>query len=103
MSDQDRISDQARWYRRLALTCATAGTAFWLYTFHYISRLPVGDGSGFQWLAQVPLTGIFLFFMLPAFVLAIPRKATWVGALFGVSGVTLYAVLWAQLLSEFKP
>lgn len=77
--------------------------AFWLYTFHYISRLPVGDGSGLQWIAQVPLTGIFLFFMLPAFVLAIPRRATWVAALFGVSGVILYAVLWAQLLSEFKP
>lgn len=103
MSDQTSISKEALWYRRLALACATAGTAFWIYTFNYISRLPVGDGTGFQWLAEVPLTAIFLFGMVPAFVLAIPRRATWVAALFGVSGVILYAVLWAQLLSEFKP
>lgn len=102
MSDQAQISDQALWYRRVALVCATAGTAFWIYTFNHISRLPAGDGSGFQWLAEVPLTGIFLFFMLPAFVLAIPRRSTWVAALFGVAGVILYAVLWMQLLSEFK-
>lgn len=102
MSDQTQISNQAQWYRRVALTCATAGTAFWIYTFYYISRLPAGDGTGFQWIAQVPLTGIFLFFMMPAFVLAIPRKSTGVAAIFGVGGLVLYALLWAQLLSEFK-
>lgn len=100
--NEPETSDQALWYRRVALVCATAGTAFWIYTFHYISRLPAGDGSGFQWIAQVPLTGIFLFFMMPAFLLAIPRRTTWVAALLGALGAVLYAMLWAQLLSEFK-
>lgn len=63
----------------------------------------MGDGSGFQWLAQVPLTGIFLFGMVPAFVLAIPRKSAWVAAIFGIGGLIAYAIVWMQLLEEFKP
>ncbi len=96
------MSDKNLRYRRLALACATAGTVFWIYTFAYISRLPIGDGSGFQWLAQVPLTAIFLFGMVPAFVLAIPRRTTWLAALFGIAGLIAYAIVWMQLLSEFK-
>jgi len=51
--------------RKFALAIASAGTVFWLYTFYAISRVSAGDGTGFQWLAAIPLGFIFVVFFLP--------------------------------------
>ena len=56
--------------RIVTLACCAVGTLFWLYTFYHISQLPPGDGTGFQWIAEVPLTGIFLLLTLPALALS---------------------------------
>ena len=51
--------------RAVALVVASAATLFWLYTFYGIAQVPVGDGSGFQWIAVIPLGLIFLVLTLP--------------------------------------
>jgi hypothetical protein len=45
--------------RTAALAVSIAGTLFWLYTFYGIAQVPAGDGSGFQWIAVVPLGLVF--------------------------------------------
>ena len=92
-----------RTLRYLTLALCAAATAFWIYTFYAIAQLPAGDGSGFQWIAEVPLTAIFLFAVLPAALMSIFQKTIPVAAMFAVAAVILYAVLWMQLLEEFKP
>lgn len=89
--------------RLATLLVCLAAMLFWLYTFYHIAQLPVGDGSGFQWIAEVPLTAIFLFVILPAFGLAWFSRTLAVAAGLAVIGVGLYAILWTQLLTEFQP
>ncbi|MGY8679083.1 hypothetical protein Q2941_14970 [Bradyrhizobium sp. UFLA05-153] len=88
-------------FRKIAAIIAAAGTLFWLYTFYAIAHVPMGDGSGFQWLAVFPLGMIFGVFFLPAWLLVaigrLPRFTT----LFGLCGLIAFAVVWAQLLTEF--
>jgi hypothetical protein len=84
------------------LISGLAGLVFLGYTFNYISRLPVGDGSGFQWMAAVPLTGIFLLFCLPAMLLSPVKKVSWLSAGLGIIAIILYALLWRELLAEFS-
>lgn len=43
-------------------------------------RIPVGGGPGFQWLAEVPLTMIFLLVTVPKRALSHFRKTAQVGA-----------------------
>ncbi|MCP3460158.1 hypothetical protein [Bradyrhizobium sp. CCGUVB23] len=91
-------------FRKIAAIIAATGTLFWLYTFYAIAHVPMGDGTGFQWLAVFPLGMIFGVFFLPAWLLVaigrLPRFTT----LFGFCGLIAFAVVWAQLLTEFpKP
>jgi hypothetical protein len=58
-----------------AVLVSLDGTAFWLYTFYAIAQVPIGDGTGFQWLAVRPLGAIFLGPTLPSLCL---RR--WVGS-----------------------
>jgi hypothetical protein len=51
--------------RAAALAVSIAGTLFWLYTFYGIAQVPAGDGSGFQWIAVVPLGLVFFVFTFP--------------------------------------
>jgi hypothetical protein len=89
--------------RLVTLCLCAAATAFWIYTFYVIAQLPAGDGTGFQWIAEVPLTAIFLFAVLPAAIMSFVQKTIPVATLFAAAAVVLYAVLWMQLLEEFKP
>ncbi|MBR0698230.1 hypothetical protein [Bradyrhizobium lablabi] len=87
--------------RMLAVVVAAAGTLFWLYTFYAIAHVPPGDGTGFQWLAVIPLGVIFGVFFLPAWLLlAVGRLPRFTAAL-GIFGLIAFAVVWMQLLSEF--
>src|SRR5436309_16054725 len=88
-------------FRKLAAVVATVGTLFWLYTFYAIDHVPLGDGTGFQWLAVFPLGAIFAVFFLPAWLLlAVGRLPRFTVAL-GVCGLIAFAVVWTQLLAEF--
>jgi hypothetical protein len=88
-------------FRKLAAVVAAIGTPFWLYTFYAIDHVPLGDGTGFQWLAVFPLAAIFAGFFLPAWLLvAIGRLPRFTVAL-GVCGLLAFAVVWTQLLAEF--
>jgi len=64
--------------RAVVLAVAGAGTLFWLYTFYGIAQVPLGDGSGMQWVAVMPLGLIFAVFTLPALVCA--WKVTFYGS-----------------------
>jgi len=87
--------------RASALTVAGAGTLFWVYTFYGIARVPSGDGSGFQWLAVIPLGVVFLALTLPALVLAASGRLLWPSLVLGCLGLLAFALLWNQLLNEF--
>ncbi len=89
--------------RLVTLGLCAAATAFWGYTFYAIAQLPEGDGTGFQWIAEAPLTAIFLFAVLPAAIMSFFQKTIPVATMFAVTAVVLYAILWMQLLEEFKP
>jgi hypothetical protein len=87
--------------RASALTVASAGTLFWVYTFYGIAQVPSGDGSGFQWLAVMPLGVVFLALTLPALVLAAGGRLLWSSLVLGCLGLLAFALLWNQLLNEF--
>lgn len=88
-------------FRTIALASGAAGTLFWMYTFYWISKVPPGDGTGFQWIAEVPLTAVFIFLTFPAIVLAPFSKTAWLGAILGILNLAAFATLWIQLSAEF--
>jgi hypothetical protein len=87
--------------RKCALVVAGTGTAFWLYTFYAISRVPLGDGTGFQWLAVFPLGFVFVGFFLPAWFFIATGWLPRVAAILGFSGLIAFGIVWLQLLAEF--
>jgi hypothetical protein len=87
-------------YRKLAAANAAAGTLFWFYTFYVIGHLPLGDGTGLQWLAAVPLATIFAMFFLPAWILVAIGRFPRVALALGVCGLIAFVVVWAELLAE---
>jgi xanthine/uracil permease len=87
--------------RAVAILVAGAGTLFWLYTFYAIAQVPVGDGSGFQWVAVMPLGLIFVVLAMPALVLALKNQGLWLSLALGCVGLITFALLWNELLSEF--
>jgi hypothetical protein len=84
-----------------ALAVSIAGTLFWLYTFYGIAQVPAGDGSGFQWIAVVPLGLVFLVFTFPALVCAWSGRFLWAALVIGCVGLLAFALLWNELLGEF--
>ena len=78
-----------------------AGTLFWLYTFYGIAQVPAGDGSGFQWIAVVPLGLVFFVFTFPALVCAWNDQFLWAALVIGCAGLIAFALLWNELLGEF--
>jgi hypothetical protein len=88
-------------FRKLAAVVAAVGTLFWLYTFYAIAHLPLGDGTGFQWLAVFPLGAIFAVFFLPAWLLVAIGRLPRLTVALGVCGLIAFAVVWTQLLAEF--
>jgi hypothetical protein len=87
--------------RTIALASGIAGTLFWIYTFYWISKVPPGDGTGFQWIAEVPLTAVFIFLTFPALALSISSRTGWFAAILGILNLAAFATLWVQLTAEF--
>jgi hypothetical protein len=70
---------------------------------HYygIAQVPAGDGSGFQWIAVMPLGLIFLVLTFPALVCAWNGQFLWAALVLGCAGLIAFFYLWNELLSEF--
>jgi len=88
-------------FRKIAAVLAAIGTLFWLYTFYAIANVPPGDGTGFQWLAVIPLGTIFVCCFLPVWLLVAIGRWSKFAIVIGVCGLISFAVVWAQLLNEF--
>jgi hypothetical protein len=86
--------------RAATLAGAGAGTLFWIYTFYGIAQAPVGDGSGFQWVAVMPLGFIFVVLTVPSLLLAVKDRWLWLAFLLGCAGLVAFWFLWNELLSE---
>jgi hypothetical protein len=80
--------------------CWRAGTLFWLYTFYGIAQAPAGDGTGFQWLAVMPLGILFFALVFPAMILGLLGRALRVAIVLGAVGLVALLSLWSQLLQE---
>ncbi|MEW6769156.1 MAG: hypothetical protein AB1342_14095 [Pseudomonadota bacterium] len=87
--------------RTFAASLAGAGLLFWLYTFYHIAHVPQGDGTGFQWLAVIPLGGVFFILTFPALVLVLIGRLLQLAAVLALFGLAAFAYVWMQLLSEF--
>lgn len=87
--------------RLFAAGLAVAGLLFWLYTFYHIAHVPPGDGTGFQWLAIIPLGGVFLILTLPSLVLVLIGRLLQLAAVLGLIGLAAFGYVWLQLLAEF--
>lgn len=87
--------------RKIALAIAGAGTLFWLYTFYAIAQVPAGDGTGFQWIAVIPLGFVFIVCTLPALILALAGRLLRAAIVLGAIGLAAFAWLWSELLGEF--
>ena len=87
--------------RKFAAALATAGLLFWLYTFYAIAQVPQGDGTGLQWLAAIPLGGVFLMLTLPSLVLVLIGRLLQLAAFLGLIGLAAFGYVWLQLLAEF--
>ena len=104
MTDTGGTTDDTRMRaqrRTMALAVSGAGTLFWLYTFYAIAQVPHGDGTGFQWLAVMPLGVIYLALTLPSLILALKDHALKTALVLGLAGLVAFALLWWQLLDEF--
>ena len=88
--------------RAAALAVSGAGTLFWLYTFYAIAQVPAGDGSGFQWLAVGPLGAIFFVLTLPSLLLALKGRRPKTALVLGLHGLAAFALVWRELLAEFR-
>jgi hypothetical protein len=95
------MTEPQRLWRKLALAVAGAGTLFWLYTFYGIAQVPAGDGTGFQWIAVMPLGAVFLVLTLPALILALSGRALRISIVLDLLGLAAFAWLWSELLTEF--
>lgn len=87
--------------RTFAASLAGTGLLFWLYTFYHIAHVPLGDGTGFQWLAVIPLGFIFLTLTLPSLVLVLIGRLLQAAAILGLIGLVAFGYVWLQLLAEF--
>jgi hypothetical protein len=63
--------------------------------------VPVGDGTGFQWIAVMPLGAIFFASTFPALLLSLRGRGLWIALVLGCAGLAAFAMVWSQLLSEF--
>jgi hypothetical protein len=62
-------------------------------------------GDGLEWMAEVPMTIVFVTLVLPALILGILgcwfALATKLAAGFAAAALIANAVLWTQILGEF--
>jgi glucan phosphoethanolaminetransferase (alkaline phosphatase superfamily) len=87
--------------RALVLLGAAAETLFWFWTFSYIGARANPRGDGMEWLAEMPMTLIFLLLTLPALLLARRGRLLPVAAVLVLASAAANAFLWSEIVSEF--
>ena len=90
----------ARW---TIMAIAAAQTLFWLYTIYYVIVHASPKGDGFELVAIMPMSVIFLAFGLPAFLKARAGRSLKVAAILCLIGLAANFLVWAQILSELAP
>jgi glucan phosphoethanolaminetransferase (alkaline phosphatase superfamily) len=87
--------------RAVVLLGAAAETLFWFWTFSYIGARANPMGDGMEWLAEVPMSMIFMLFTLPALLLARRGRYIPMAAVLVLVSAAANALLWSEILSEF--
>ncbi len=87
--------------RPTVLAVAAVQTAFWIYTWYYIIGHANPKGDGMELIAVVPLTFIFLIFVLPAFFMGLAGRAFRTALILLLVGFAANFFLWTEILSEF--
>jgi len=90
----------ARW---TILAIAGAQAMFWLYTIYYVIARANPKGDGFELVAIMPMSLIFLVFVLPAFLKARAGRSLKAAAILCLIGLAANFFVWAQILSELAP
>lgn len=94
-----------RFLRQSALTIIGAEILFWFYTFYYIGAHANPRGDGMEWLGEMPLTGIVILLVAPAFAFSlVGRRVPWasiVALILAILAAVADIALWTELLSEF--
>ena len=54
-----------------------------------------------QWLAVIPLGGVFLVLTLPSLVLVLIGRMLQLATILGLIGLAAFGYVWLQLLAEF--
>ena len=89
----------ARW---TVLALAGAQTLFWIYTIYYVISHADPKGDGFQFVAIMPMSFIFILLVLPALMMGLNRRETpRVPAILCLLGIAANFIVWGQILSEF--
>lgn len=89
--------------RLFVLLFSIVQTAFWIYTWYYLIAHANPKGDGMELVATVPLTLIFLIFVLPAFFMGLAGRALRTSVVLLLLGFCANALLWMQILSELAP
>ena len=88
--------------RTLVLIGAGAETLFWFWTFSYIGARANPMGDGMEWLAEVPMTAIFLALTLPALLLARrgQGRSLILAAVLVLASAAANALIWSEIVAE---
>jgi hypothetical protein len=87
--------------RIVVLAAAIAQALFLLYTWWYVPAHANPKGDGMELVALVPLTIIFLVFVLPALTMGIGGRGLRVAVVLLLIGGIANFLLWTEILSEF--
>ena len=88
--------------RTLVLIGAGAETLFWFWTFSYIGARVNPRGDGMEWLAEVPMSVIFLALTLPALLLARrgQGRSLILAAVLVLASAAANALIWSEIVAE---
>ncbi len=88
--------------RTLVLVGAGAETLFWFWTFSYIGARVNPRGDGMEWLAEVPMSVIFLALTLPALLIARRGhgRILILAAVLVLASAAANALIWSEIVAE---
>jgi len=103
MSEQTPSAATPRWSsaRIFVLAVAAGQMLFLLYTWIYIPAHANPMGDGMELVALMPLTLIFLIFVLPPLIMGIGGRGLRVGVVLLLIGAAANFLLWGEILREF--
>lgn len=83
---------------------AAAQTLFWIYTIYHIISRADPKGDGFELVAIMPMSLIFILLVLPALMMGVnKRENLLMPAILCILGLLANFFVWGQILSELTP